>query len=166
MKILFQLFVVIVFFALFIRCDKNETNPGLDDFCAVAPAGWDCEIIQGNFNPNEIPKNAEQPMAIIKYFNRDKKFISFGTAMVNPSLILQVYPIAKKEELIRFIRSQQIFSWCIPIYYGETKAYFITTSPCFINGGSFTSEANLAIEDLHTALKSLITVVDYNFAGK
>ncbi len=166
MKTLFQLFSITVFFTLFNRCDKNEPNPVLDDFCTVAPAGWDCEIIQENFNMNNIPKNAEQPIAIIKYINRDKKFTSFGSTEVNPSLILNFYPISKKEELIRFIRSQQIFSWCIPVYYGETKAYCITTSPCFINGGSFTSEANSAITDLQTALKSLISVKNYDFAGQ
>ncbi len=166
MKTLFQLLSIIVLFICSTSCDKYETDSGIDEFCSVAPVGWDCEIIQENFDPNDIPRNAEQPLSIIKYINRDKKFISFGAVKVNPSLILHIYPIAKKDELVRFIRSQQIFSWCIPIYYGETKRYFITTSPCFINGGSFTSEANSAIVDLHKALKSMITVVDYNFAGQ
>lgn len=166
MKTLYHLFAITVFSTLFVCCYKNEPNPGLDDFCTAAPAGWDCEIIQENFNLNDIPRNADQPMAIIKYINRDKKFTSFGSTEVNPSLILNFYPISKKEELIRFIRSQQIFSWCIPVYYGETKAYFITTSPCFINGGSFSSEANSAITDLQTALKSLITVMNYDFIGQ
>lgn len=166
MKTLYHLLSITLFFTLFVRCDKNEPNPGLDNFCTVAPAGWDCELIQENFNLNDIPRNAEQPMAILKFINRDKKFTSFASTEVSPSLILNFYPIAEKEELIRFIRSQQIFSWCIPIYYGETKAYFITTSPCFINGGSFSSEANSAITDLQTALKSLITVVNYDFIGQ
>ena len=63
--------------------------------------------------------------------------------------------------LIEFIKSQQLYSWCIPMYYGETKDYFILTSPCFINGGAFTDEANDCISDLHEALISIITINVY-----
>ena len=153
--------------ALLISCDKAELDPDINDFCTVAPIGWNCEIIQENFNANDIPQNADQPIAIIKYINQDKKFAYFaGNIEVHPSLKLNLYPIAKKDELIAFIKSQQIFSWCIPIYYGETKQYFIITSPCFINGGSFTSDANSSINDLHVALKSIISINNYDLIGQ
>lgn len=167
MNVFNRIFITISITALLVSCKKAESDPDINDFCAVAPIGWECEIIQENFNDNDIPKNADQPIAIIKYINSDKKFAYFGTGVeVHPSLKLNFYPISKKDELIAFIKSQQIFSWCIPIYYGETKEYFIITSPCFINGGSFTSEANSSINDLHTALKSIISVKNYNLIGQ
>jgi hypothetical protein len=63
------------------------------------------------------------------------------------------------------IESQQIYSWCIPIYYGETKDYFILTSPCFINGGNFTEQADSSIVDLQNALNTVITKKNYDFIG-
>jgi hypothetical protein len=161
-------FSMLIFFSLIlIRCDKNDINPTLDEFCSVAPNGWECEIIQDNFSSEDIPQNANQPVAIIKFINREKHFAYFvGNKQVNPSLKLDFYPIAKRNELLNFIKSQQIFSWCIPMYYGETKEYFIITSPCFINGGSFTDEANSCINDLHAAIKKIISVNDYDFIGQ
>jgi hypothetical protein len=81
--------------------------------------------------------------------------------MINPSLVLDLYPVSKKEELIQFLKSQQIFSWCIPEYFGETEEYFIITSPCFINSGTFTSEADSSIIDLYKALSEIIKVKKY-----
>ena len=67
-------------------------------------------------------------------------------------MILNFYNIGDKEDLQSAIEAQRIFSWCIPVYYGETESYFIVTSPCFINSGCFSEEANECIEDLHVAL--------------
>lgn len=162
MNLFNHLLKITLVIAFLTSCEKAESDPDINDFCTVAPIGWECEIIQENFNENDIPKNADQPIAIIKYINSNKKFAYFGTeAEIHPSLTLNLYPIQKKDELIALIKSQQIFSWCIPIYYGETKKYFIVTSPCFINGGSFTSDANTCIKDLHEALKSIISIIDY-----
>lgn len=167
MKAFNHILIILSLAALLISCDKAELDPGINDFCTVAPIGWEGEIIQENFNENDIPQNADQPIAIIKYINIDKKFAYFvGGTEVHPSLKLNLYPIEKKSELIAFIKSQQIFSWCIPTYYGETKQYFIITSPCFINGGSFTSDANSCINDLHVALKSIISIKNYDLIGQ
>ena len=27
-----------------VSCDKENINPTLEDFCSVAPDGWECEI--------------------------------------------------------------------------------------------------------------------------
>jgi hypothetical protein len=167
MNVFNRIFITISVTALLVSCEKNESDPSINDLCAVAPIGWESEIIKDNFNENDIPKNTPQPIIIIKYVNQDKKFTYFaGGTEIHPSLKLNLYPITKKGELIAFIKSQQIFSWCIPIYYGETKEYFIITSPCFINEGSFTSDANSCINDLHTALKSIISVKDYGLIGQ
>lgn len=161
-SLLFITFLIII--SISCEEDKNEDiSPVLDEFCSVVPNEWDCEIITDNFSINDIPQNADIPIAIIKYINANREFTRYVDTKVNPSLILDFYSIKQKNELIDFVKSQQLYSWCIPIYYGETKDYFIVTSPCFINQGSFTEEAESCINDLHEALKSIITINDYNF---
>lgn len=146
-------------------CYKDVNNPSLDKFCSIAPNGWECELIEDSFDQNDIPQNTDNPIAIIKYRNPSSEFTRFKSTKVNPSLTLDLYSITQKEELIIFIKSQQKFSWCIPTYYGETKDFFIITSPCFINGGTYTDEADSCIMDLQLALESIITVNDYDFYG-
>lgn len=144
-----------------VSCEKEEKNPTFDDFCSIKPNGWDCEIILKDFDKNDIPKNSKDPVAIIKYKNPNREIQLYG-AKANPTLILDLYPIDQKQELIELIKSQQIYSWCVPIYYGETKDYFILTSPCFINGGNFTEQADSTIIDLQNAIKNIITKRNYD----
>ena len=134
----------------------------LMDFCSVKPDGWDCEIIESNFKPNDIPQNTGTPIAIVKYYNSGREFDGIGQRNVSPSLTLNFYPIGQKEDLVNLIKSQQLFSWCIPIYFGETRDYFIVTSPCFKNSGIFTENANSSIADLYAALNKIITKREYN----
>lgn len=154
---------------LLTSCDKednnNDKNQAFGEFCSIAPDGWECTIITSDFQIQYIPQNADTPVAIINYRNPNVEFTRYPDIKVNPSLILDFYEIERKQELIDFITSQMPYSWCIPTYYGETKEYFIITSPCFISGGTFTDEANASISDLHDALKSIITINDYNFYG-
>jgi hypothetical protein len=165
----YSFFAFIISIIILTSCDDNDKNDKyltFNDFCSAAPEGWQCTITTGDFNIQNIPQNAETPIAIIEYLNPNREFTKYTEMKVNPSLIIDIYEIGRKQELMDFIKSQQLYSWCIPIYYGETKDYFIITSPCFINGGSFTDEANACINDLHEALKSIITINDYNFYNK
>ena len=150
---------------LIASCTKKNDDQAkiidLEDFCAITPDGWECEVVTSNFSLSNIPAKTETPIAIVKYINLNVTFTRYDNAKINPSLKLDFYPIEKKDALIEFIKSQQLYSWCIPMYYGETEDYFILTSPCFINGGAFTDEANESISDLHEALKSIIMVNDY-----
>ncbi len=164
MKTKFFLIVIILVSLVHTSCE-NITDPTLEDFCAIVPNDWDCEIIKDDFSKNDIPKNAENPVVILKYKNLNREFTRYVDTKVNPSLTLDIYSIRQKKELIDFIKSQQLYSWCIPSYYGETKDYFILTSPCFINGGCFTDEANACINDLHAALDKIIDKKEYNFNG-
>jgi len=146
---------------LLASCENNNKDAGdltFDQFCSVAPGGWECTITTSDFDIQNIPQNADTPIAIIEYLNPNGEFTKYTEMKVNPSLILDIYEIERKQELIDFIISQQLYSWCIPIYYGETEDYFIITSPCFINGGTFTDEANACLYDLHEALKNIITI--------
>ena len=152
-------------FLIALSCKNAPRNPTLKDFCMVKPRGWNCEIIEGNFNTADYPESAGYPLAIIKYQNLDKEFVMFRDKKLNPSLILAIYAIHQKIELIDLRRSQPANTWCIPIYYGETNDFFIITSPCLINNGSDTDEAEFCISDLQYALESIISIHDYNFLG-
>lgn len=165
----YSFFIFTISIIILASCDDNNNDARdqtFDEFCSAAPDGWECKITTSNFDIQNIPQNAETPIAIIEYQNPNVEFTKYTDIKVNPSLIIDIYEIGRKKELIDFIKSQQLYSWCIPIYYGETKDYLIITSPCFINGGSFTDEANACINDLHEALKNIITINDYNFHGK
>lgn len=156
------LFLIIFISFSFLSCEKEEINPTLNDFCNIKPVGWDCEIVKNDFDINDIPKNAKEPVAVIKYKNTNREVIHLSGTKFYPSLILDLYPIEQKQELMDLIKSQQFYSWCIPIYYGETKDYFILTSPCFINAGTFTEQADSSIKDLQKALDKIITKHNYN----
>jgi len=161
-----QILLPVIFMLMIISsCEKSEKHATLEDFCNVKPSGWECEIVENNLSLNDIPRNADIPIAIIKFTNPNREFIMFPDSKISPSLTIDFYPINKKQALLNFIKSQQMFSWCIPIYYGETEDYFIITSPCFINNGSFTEEADSCMEDLHEALKGIMTIKDYNLPG-
>ena len=157
----FLILIIYISFSL-LSCEKEEKNPTLNDFCSIKPIGWDCEIIQNDFAKNDIPQNAKEPIAVVKYKNTNRELIHLSGAKLYPSLILDLYPIAQKQELIDLIKSQQLYSWCIPIYYGETKDYFILTSPCFINAGTFTEQADSSINDLQNAINKIITKNNYD----
>jgi hypothetical protein len=144
-----------------LSCEKTENGSELSDFCSVIPDNWQCQIITKDFDSTDIPKNTPAPSAIVKYVNFEKQILHYGDIMINPSLVLDLYPVSKKEELIQFLKSQQIYSWCIPEYFGETDEYFIITSPCFINSGTFTPAADSSIVDLYKALSEIIKVKKY-----
>lgn len=154
--------LLFIFLIVLPSCEKADYKQSLDDFCTVIPKDWQCEIITDNFSNEDLPKDASSPIAIVKYKNPSREFLRYPDKSINPSLTLILYPIMQKRELIEFIKSQQIYSWCIPTYYGETKDYFVITSPCFINNGSFTDEANSLILDLHNSLKSILETREYD----
>ncbi|MCK3684973.1 hypothetical protein [Maribellus sp. YY47] len=133
-------------------------------FCELVPDGWECQIIKENFPEDDIPKHTPTPEAIVKYYHPNREFEnmnSIGQERVNPALILNLYPISRKNELSKFIKSQQYLSHCIPVYFGETADYFIITSPCFKNKGVYTEEANSAIADLYKALDCAVVKRKY-----
>jgi hypothetical protein len=157
-NLIFMLSIIIL-----ASCDDNKIDAGdrtFDEFCSVAPEGWQCFISTSDFDVQKIPQKAETPIAIIEFQNPNIEFTSYTDRKVHPSLIIDFYEIGRKQELKDIITSQQLYSWCIPIYYGETEDYFIITSPCFINSGSFTDEAYSCLDDLHEALKSIMKVID------
>lgn len=151
--------LLLSFFTVFSSCtnDLNKVSIStFDAFCSARASGWGCQIFQGSFDNIPIPKGVENPLAVVKYDNPNRTFTNYNSK-INPSLFLQIYDISKKPALEKIIAKSILYSWCIPIFYGENEKYYVITSPCYINSGSFTDEANGLIKPLHQSLKSLFT---------
>jgi hypothetical protein len=150
--------------SILFSCEKTEKENKFDGFCNVTPDDWKCEIIEDNFEENYIPKNTISPLAIVTYecpLEEIIKISGLGSTMP-PVFILDIYPIEMKDDLIDFINSQQLYSWCIPMLYGETEDYLLLTSPCFINYGNLTDEGKSKIKELHTSLQETLMESYYN----
>lgn len=109
------------------------------------PEGWNYTIITQNLEDIKRPHGLWKPAAIVDFTNLNKE-IEYYTDMktdtkYNPSLRLYFYNITEKQEIMEIIDKEKIYSWCIPIYFDETKKYIIITSPCYINSGIFTEKA-------------------------
>jgi len=91
--------------------------------------------------------------AFKKLLKNNTKLPPEKTEKINPLLWLYFYDIAKKQEIMEIIVKESIYSWCIPIYFDETKKYIVVTSPCYINSGIFTEEAKSYYSPLEKSLK-------------
>jgi len=54
---------------------------------------------------------------------------------------------------MKVIGEQSLYSWDIPIYFGETEEYIVVTSPAYVNHGVFTEEAKNTIRPIWNALR-------------
>lgn len=117
------------------------------------PEGWSYTIITEE-GKMESPHGLEDPVIRIDFINPDVEFENSGkTKKYNPSLRLYFYHSAEKQEIMEIIANESVYSWCIPIYFDETKQYIIVTSPCYINSGVFTEEAKDYYSPLEKSLK-------------
>lgn len=158
MKIIRPTILIVVLFTLNISCEKKK-DPSLDDFCAIKPEGWQCEVLTSDFNKNDIPKDTKDPIAIVKYYSAKVLSISSIDPEDTPaSFILNLHSIKEKDELLEFINSQRMYSWCIPIAYGQTKDYFIITSPCFSQITPFTIDTDSSVQVLEKALGEIVDI--------
>jgi len=155
-------FIILGFYSCEQDSEKVESNP-FDLFCNTLPNGWICQVYQDTFDTLPIPegKNGrlENPIAIIKYTN-DSLYCS-----KSKPLYLQVYDISKKDTLEKIIASSQIYSWCIPMFFGENENYYLITSPCYLYNGCWTDDN---LNPLFQSLKGLFTksiIKDENNSG-
>jgi len=151
--------VLLSSFAIIWGCSEDEAREEpLLIFKEVAPAGWECSIITEDFWDFQFPRFADTPVAVIVYKNPAREFNDWSGRKINPWLFLDLYPINQKEELIELIIWSSIFSSNIPIYFGETKDYFIITGTLLYNGGAHSAEAEASMNDLLVALRKIIRV--------
>ncbi len=57
---------------------------------------------------------------------------------------------------MKVIEKERIYSWNIPIYFGETDEFVVVTSPAYVNGGLFTLEARRGLRPMWKVLRDLI----------
>ena len=134
----------------------------------LLPAGWTCTLIfeQGKMG---YPHGLKEPLFRIDFINTDVTFpagIQKGKYLdVNPNLRLHFHAIAEREEVLKTIRAEMVYSWDVPIKFTETKDYIIVTSPLWKNHyteevggttwaiGDSSDAANRALRPLLEALK-------------
>ena len=123
----------------------------------VIPANGYSKIITQNSEEMVLPQGLMKPVAIVNFANPNKE-IEYSPGVktdkkINPSLLLYFYNVTEKQKILEIIDHEKIYSWCIPIYFDETKKYIIVTSPCYINSGIFTEEAINYYSPLEKSLK-------------
>ncbi len=173
--ILGLLLVLIVLFSGYIqeitkKQSKEELKDEILNMGEAVPEGWDYRITQ-NFigevisasgygkiitqNSEEvfIPHGLWKPVAVVNFTNPTIEFEAAVDVYRNPSLWLYFYGIAEKQEITKIIDQEKIYSWCVPIYFDETKKYIIVTSWCYINSGVFTEKAKNYYSPLEKSLK-------------
>jgi hypothetical protein len=162
-KLLLTLLAIIVFLY---ACQKNSSDTvdtttlpqtAYDSFCIVKPSNWTCRIYQEGFDTLPKVQAVEKPLAVIKFEEPTKTLTFFSTLTIKPSLYLYVYDVAKRDTLEKIIKKQIIYSWCTPMFYGENAKYYVITSPCYINSGDFSTQANDLINPLHLSFKKVFT---------
>ena len=123
----------------------------------VIPANGYSKIITQNSEEMVLPQGLMKPVAIVNFTNPNKEIEYYPDSKTGkkhkPSLLLYFYSVTEKQEIIEIIDREKIYSWCIPIYFDETKKYIIVTSPCYINSGIFTEEAQNYYSPLEKSLK-------------
>ncbi|NOR48352.1 MAG: hypothetical protein GQ533_09980 [Methanosarcinaceae archaeon] len=135
---------------------KEELGEEILNIGEGIPEGWNYTIITQNLEEIERPHGLWEPVAIVNFVDLNKEIKYYPGVKTdkkyNPSLRLYFYNVAEKE-IIDIIDKEKIYSWCVPIYFGETRKYIIVTSPCYINCGIFTEEANNYYSPLEKSLK-------------
>ena len=151
------LLIIIIGIILISGCiEKKKTTEELGDEISnirkYIPENWNYTIITQNIEEIEKPHGLWKPVAIVNFVNKKIEF-NEANKTYNPSLRLYFYNIINKKKIMNIINQEKIYSWCVPIYFDETKRYIIITSPCYINNGTFTDEAKNYYFPLEKSLK-------------
>jgi hypothetical protein len=122
---------------------------------AALPANWQCWRLAGTGKRRQA-HGLDAPLFQIELVNSTESFTDERPS--NPggkragSLRLDFYGIAEKQHILKVIDAERIYSWDIPIYYGETTDYIAVTSPAWINNGVYTDEAKRIMAPLDDAI--------------
>lgn len=136
---------------------KDELGDEILNIGESIPEGWNYTIITQNLEETERPHGLWKPVAIVNFANLNKEIEYYPGVKTdkkyNPSLRLYFYNVTEKQEIMEIIDKEKIYSWCVPIYFDETKKYIIVTSGCYINSGIFTEDAKNYYFPLEKSLK-------------
>lgn len=160
-----KLFIIIGLFSIFIvffsgctqqsptKSSNQELGLEILNIGEAAPPSWNYTVFTQNLEEIPRPHDLWKPVAIVNFSNPSVYFEVAGGDYRQPSLWLYFYNISEKQEIMGIIVNESIYSWCIPIYFNETNKYMIVTSPCYINSGVFTEEAQSYYIVLEKSLK-------------
>jgi hypothetical protein len=131
------------------------------------PDGWSLTLIDEKGKMGH-PHGLEEPLFRIDFVNTNVVIKEArqmngtnATTSFHPNLRLHFHSQADREQTLKVIEKEKIFSWDIPTLFGETKDFVIVGSPMwhnrfetgFASGGDFSAEANQAIHPLLEALR-------------
>lgn len=135
---------------------KEELGDEILNIGEAVPVGWNYTIAQ-NSEEISVPHGLGKPVAVVNFTNLNREIEYYPGVETdkkyNPSLRLYFYNITEKKEIMETIDREIIYSWCVPIYFDETKKHIIVTSGCYINSGIFTEEAKNYYSPLEKSLK-------------
>lgn len=125
---------------------------------ARLPAGWNCTVYQSK-DLEKVPHGLGKPEFQVVAANTNFSFVKSDVPRSTkqyPVVPLYFYRLSEKAELMKIIEKESVYSWSIPIYFGETDEFVVVTSPAFVNGGVFTPEARHALHPMWAVLRELI----------
>ena len=155
--------------------DYTNVEPQIvQDIRGKLPAGWNCQAHKSN-DVKVVPHGLGKPVFQVVASNTNLSFVMVTNAshrtMQSPVIPLYFYRHSEKASIMKQIEMERLYSWSIPIYFGETHEFVVVTSPAFVNGGLFTLEARHALRPMWQVLRDLIpnkekTAVDELAADK
>ena len=154
----------IAYFILFAFLGGCAINPSPDGDALVSqirrdlPFGWQCRVIQKNGEKGH-PHGLGEPIMRMDLSSPEQSFPNTKGARrktLSPLIQLYLYDIADKTHVQEVIEKERLYSWDIPIYFGETEKYIIVTSPPYVNHGVFTEEAKRTIRPMWDVLRKHI----------
>ena len=122
------------------------------------PKGWQCVVVKEAGKMGH-PHGLREPVFRADFSRPDQTFDAFRGPQkksLNPGVQLYFYAIGSKADVMKVIDRERIYSWNIPIYFGETQEYLVVTSPPYVNHGVFTEEAKKAIRPMWAVLRQHI----------
>lgn len=134
------------------------------------PPGWSLTLIDEKGKMGH-PHGLEEPLFRIDFVNTNVVIQESGpmhgtnvVSSIHPNLRLHFHSQADRDQTLKIIEKEKIFSWDIPTLFGETTDFVIVGSPTWHNrfetgfaaGGDFSAEANKALHPLLEALRKYV----------
>jgi len=112
-------------------------------------------VVVEHENEKGHPHGLDEPIFRADFSNPSRTFSSHGEKLC-PLIQLYFYDIGSKTHVMQVIEKERLYSWNIPVYFGETEDYVVVTSPSFVNHGVFTEEAKKTIQPMWDVLRKHI----------
>jgi hypothetical protein len=155
MAIGFTKYAILLFMVCSVTAGGMEAQPTKDFLPGIQnaiPMPWTCQVSVPS-DSQDWPRGIFKPLFNASFVDTVHLITDcMPQPSYHPNLRICFYPDSLRDTIEAIIERQSIFSWCIPVKYLECAKYFIVTSPCYINNGCFTSEAQKLISPLDSAL--------------